>query len=63
MNLICVKVVNAFCLLLLGIPTVVLMVMMLKDEQCPRVNSLARRSVGLWGLAIIAWVNDRYKNR
>eukprot|EP00090_Calanus_glacialis_P004398 TRINITY_DN13273_c0_g1_i2.p1 TRINITY_DN13273_c0_g1~~TRINITY_DN13273_c0_g1_i2.p1 ORF type:complete len:274 (-),score=52.86 TRINITY_DN13273_c0_g1_i2:65-886(-) len=53
-------VVNAFCLLLLGIPTVVLMVLMLKHEQCPRVNNLARRSVGLWGLAIIAWVNDRF---
>ena len=57
------KEVNAFCLLLLGIPTVVLMVLMLKHEQCPRVHNLARRSVGLWGLAIIAWVNDRYRNR
>jgi len=53
-------VVNAFCLLLLCIPTLVLMVMQFKEEQTPRMNNLARRSVGIWGLAVTAWVNDRF---
>jgi len=53
-------VVNAFCLLLLSIPSLVLLMMQLRDEQSPRLNNLARRSVGLWGVAITAWVNDRF---
>jgi len=54
------QVVNAFCLLLLSIPSLALMLLQLQTEKCPRVRGLARRSIGLWGLAITAWVNDRF---
>eukprot|EP00092_Neocalanus_flemingeri_P009489 GFUD01010215.1.p1 GENE.GFUD01010215.1~~GFUD01010215.1.p1 ORF type:complete len:269 (+),score=54.57 GFUD01010215.1:67-873(+) len=53
-------VVNAFCLLLLSIPSLALLVLQLKSETSPRIINLARRSVGLWGFAITAWVNDRF---
>ena len=53
------KVVNAFILLTLGVPTMCLLVLELKDEDNLRVISLGRRSITLWVLAVTCWVNDR----
>ena len=37
---------NAFFLMTLGVPSVVMMVYNLKKEESPRVNSLGKRSIG-----------------
>jgi len=52
-------VVNAFILLTLGVPTMCLLLLELKVENDLRVISLGRRSITLWVLAVICWVNDR----
>ena len=38
---------NAFFLMTLGVPSVVMMVYNLKKEESPRVNSLGKRSIGI----------------
>jgi len=53
-------VVNAFCLLLLSVPSIILLALQLRTERNMRILKLASRSVGFWGLAITAWVNDRF---
>ena len=50
---------NAFILLTLGVPTLCLLVMELKVEDNLRVISLGRRTITLWVLAVVCWVNDR----
>jgi len=52
--------VNAFCLMLLLFPTLFLMMLQLKKEKDMRVLNLGRRSIGLIGMALTAWVNDRF---
>eukprot|EP00092_Neocalanus_flemingeri_P023110 GFUD01025058.1.p1 GENE.GFUD01025058.1~~GFUD01025058.1.p1 ORF type:complete len:286 (-),score=48.78 GFUD01025058.1:48-905(-) len=52
-------IVNAFVLLALGVPTMCLLIHELKMENNIRVLSLGRRSIVLWVLAVICWVNDR----
>lgn len=51
--------VNAPCLLLLGIPAFILMVMQLKVEEDDRVISLGKRSIFFWVLAVTCWINDK----
>lgn len=52
-------VVNAFILMLLGVPTVALLILELRAEKDLRVLSLGRRCVVFWCMAITCWVNDR----
>jgi len=52
-------VVNAFILMTLAVPGLVLLIMELKVEKNARVVSLGKRTITLWGLAITCWVNDR----
>jgi len=52
-------VVNAFILLTLGVPALVVLLSELRAEQEGRVVSLGRRTVALWGLAVTCWVQDR----
>jgi len=51
--------VNAPCLLLLGIPAFILMVLQLKVEEDNRVISLGKRSIFFWVLAVTCWINDK----
>jgi len=52
--------VNAYCLLLLAIPSITMLVHQLRPEQCERVVSLGTRSMGLMGAALVCWVADRF---
>jgi len=52
--------VNAFCLMLLVVPTLMLMGLQLKKENNSRIINLGQRSVGLIVLALTAWLNDRF---
>jgi len=52
-------VINAFILLLLGLPTLALLLMELRECEDERVLNLGRRCVAFWGLAVTCWVNDR----
>ena len=52
-------VVNAFILLTLGVPALVVLLSELRAEEEGRVVSLGRRTVALWGLAVTCWVQDR----
>jgi len=52
--------VNAFCLMLLVVPTLMLMGLQLKKENNSRIIHLGQRSVGLIVLALTAWLNDRF---
>jgi len=50
---------NAFFLMTLGVPSVVMMVYNLKREESQRVNSLGKRSIVLWVSAVLCWMSDR----
>lgn len=52
--------VNAYCLMLLAIPSLALLLHQLRPERSPLVLALARRSIWLWGAAIGCWVGDRF---
>eukprot|EP00090_Calanus_glacialis_P012573 TRINITY_DN21177_c0_g1_i15.p1 TRINITY_DN21177_c0_g1~~TRINITY_DN21177_c0_g1_i15.p1 ORF type:complete len:246 (-),score=14.50 TRINITY_DN21177_c0_g1_i15:60-731(-) len=52
-------IVNAFILMALGVPTMLLLMHELKMEKNIQVLSLGRRTIFLWVLAVICWVNDR----
>jgi len=52
--------VNAFCLMLLTVPSIGLMVMVLKAERNTRIVNLGKRSIGIISMALVAWVNDRF---
>merc|ERR1711923_530883 len=45
--------------MLLGVPTVALLLLELKAESDVRVLSLGRRCVVFWCMAIVCWFNDR----
>ena len=51
---------NAFCLMLLTVPSIGLMVMVLKTERNTRIVNLGKRSIGIISMALVAWVNDRF---
>jgi len=51
---------NAFFLLLMGIPAIILLIQQLKVEQDVRVLNLGNRVVLFWTLAIFCWVGDRF---
>ena len=53
------QIVNAFILLLLGVPTMLLLVYELRLEYCDAVVRLGHRTIVLWVLAVICWVTDR----
>ena len=55
-----IEAVNAFCLMLLLFPTLLLMGLQFKIEKDLRILNLGQRSIGIIGLALTAWVNDRY---
>ena len=46
--------------MLLLFPTLLLMGLQLKIEKDLRILNLGQRSIGIIGLALTAWVNDRY---
>ena len=50
---------NAFFLMTLGVPSVVLLSYNLRQEDSGRVTSLGRRCVALWVGAVLCWLNDR----
>ena len=50
---------NAFFLMTLGVPTVVMLGYNLRNECSLRVTSLGRRTVILWVIAVACWLNDR----
>jgi len=52
-------VVNAFILMTLGLPTMLLLRHELKQADDDQVLSLGRRTIYLWVLAVVCWVNDR----
>jgi len=52
-------IVNAFILLLLGVPTMLLLAYELRLEYCDAVVSLGHRTIVLWVLAVLCWVTDR----
>ena len=52
-------VVNAFALMTLGIPSVIMLVYNLRQEPNIRVTSLGKRSIVLWVVAVFCWLNDR----
>ena len=52
--------VNAFCLMLLTIPSIALMTMQLKYEKNKRIVHLGQRSIGIICMALTAWINDRF---
>ena len=51
---------NAFFLMTLGVPSVVLLSYNLRQEESFRVTSLGWRCVALWVSAVTCWLNDRY---
>lgn len=51
--------VNAFFLILLGFPALVLLAYQLKLEDDSRVVNLGKRSIIFWVLAIFCWINDK----
>jgi len=51
---------NAFCLMLLLFPSLLLMGLQLRKEEDKRIINLGQRSIGLIGLALTAWINDRF---
>jgi len=50
---------NAFILLILGVPALVLLALQLKIEKDQRVINLGRRTIVFYLLAIFCWLNDR----
>ena len=50
---------NAFCLMLLTIPSIGLMSLQLRLENNKRIVALGQRSIGIICMALAAWVNDR----
>jgi len=55
--------VNAFCLFSLSVPSLGLMISQLLTCSSlteTRVTNLGRRSIAIWGLALVCWVNDRF---
>lgn len=52
--------VNAFCLMLLTIPSIGLMSLQLRLENNKRIVALGQRSIGIICMALAAWVNDRF---
>jgi len=54
---------NAFFLMLLGVPSVAMLVYNIKKEGAlgkgDRILSLGRRSIALWIGAVLCWLNDR----
>ena len=52
--------VNAFCLMLLTIPSIGLMSLQLRLENNKRIVALGQRSIGIICMALVAWVNDRF---
>ncbi|KAJ8683266.1 hypothetical protein QAD02_019058 [Eretmocerus hayati] len=51
--------INAFALMILGIPAVVFMVLELKRTTSARVYRLGVRCGAVWVLAVTCWLNDR----
>ena len=46
--------------MLLTVPSIGLMVMVLKTERNTRIVNLGKRSIGIISMALVAWVNDRF---
>ncbi|XP_037806153.1 alkaline ceramidase isoform X1 [Lucilia sericata] len=52
-------IVNAFVLMGMGVPTMVMLYKELKRVQDQRVYRLGLRSTAVWLIAVICWINDR----
>lgn len=50
---------NAFFLMILGVPSICLLSYNLKHEFEFRVTSLGRRCIALWIVAVFCWLNDK----
>lgn len=52
-------IINAFALMALGIPTMMLLYKELQRVKCPRVRRLGIRCTAVWLVAVFCWINDR----
>ena len=51
--------INAFFLMTLGIPSMLVLAYNLKREEDARVTNLGKRSIILWVLSVTCWLSDR----
>ncbi|XP_022902214.1 alkaline ceramidase isoform X2 [Onthophagus taurus] len=51
--------VNAFALMLLGIPSVILLIHEVRRDKNERIHRLGVRCASVWFVAVFCWINDR----